>query len=250
MKKNFKYMLILVVAVGLIFLSTLLSNHKYSFLEKVIKDVGLFFNDILAITINNNENKICDNYDKELENQISELKKIVDINTTLNEYEMINAVVISHDPGYWYDKVIVNKGLSSGVKEGMAVINGSGIIGKVVNVSNFNSTIELLTSENIGKISIKIEDNKDYLYGLISYYDLEKNLYSVDGISKNVEIGSKVTTTGYGDIFPAGILVGEVVNSKNDNYDLAKTIEIKPSVDFNNLNIVSIIKRKVDKWFI
>ncbi len=247
MKKNFKYMLILVVAVGLIFLSTLLSNHKYSFLEKVIKDVGLFFNDILAITINNNENKICDNYDKELENQISELKKIVDINTTLNEYEMINAVVISHDPGYWYDKVIVNKGLSSGVKEGMAVINGSGIIGKVVNVSNFNSTIELLTSENIGKISIKIEDNKDYLYGLISYYDLEKNLYSVDGISKNVEIGSKVTTTGYGDIFPAGILVGEVVNSKNDNYDLAKTIEIKPSVDFNNLNIVSIIKRKVDK---
>lgn len=247
MKKNFKYMLILVVAVGLIFLSTLLSNHKYSFLEKVIKDVGLFFNDILAITINNNENKICDNYDKELENQISELKKIVDINTTLNEYEMINAVVISHDPGYWYDKVIVNKGLSSGVKEGMAVINGSGIIGKVVNVSNFNSTVELLTSENIGKISIKIEDNKDYLYGLISYYDLEKNLYSVDGISKNVEIGSKVTTTGYGDIFPAGILVGEVVNSKNDNYDLAKTIEIKPSVDFNNLNIVSIIKRKVDK---
>ena len=160
---------------------------------------------------------------------------------------MINAVVISHDPGYWYDKVIVNKGLSSGVKEGMAVINGSGIIGKVVNVSNFNSTVELLTSENIGKISIKIEDNKDYLYGLISYYDLEKNLYSVDGISKNVEIGSKVTTTGYGDIFPAGILVGEVVNSKNDNYDLAKTIEIKPSVDFNNLNIVSIIKRKVDK---
>lgn len=247
MKKNFKYMLILVVAVGLIFLSTLLSNHKYSFLEKVIKDVGLFFNDILAITINNNENKICDNYDKELENQISELKKIVDINTTLNEYEMINAVVISHDPGYWYDKVIVNKGSSSGVKEGMAVINGSGIIGKVVNVSNFNSTVELLTSENIGKISIKIEDNKDYLYGLISYYDLEKNLYSVDGISKNVEIGSKVTTTGYGDIFPAGILVGEVVNSKNDNYDLAKTIEIKPSVDFNNLNIVSIIKRKVDK---
>ena len=247
MKKNFKYMLILVVAVGLIFLSTLLSNHKYSFLEKVIKDVGLFFNDILAITINNNENKICDNYDKELENQISELKKIVDINTTLNEYEMINAVVISHDPGYWYDKVIVNKGLSSGVKEGMAVINGSGIIGKVVNVSNFNSTVELLTSENIGKISIKIEDNKDYLYGLISYYDLEKNLYSVDGISKNVEIGSKVTTTGYGDIFPAGILVGEVVNSKNDNYHLAKTIEIKPSVDFNNLNIVSIIKRKVDK---
>lgn len=247
MKKNFKYILIMLVAIGLIFLSTLLLNHKYNFLEKVIKDTGLFLNDILAITISSDENKVCDNYNKELENQINELKKVININNTLSEYEMINAVVISHDPGYWYDKVIVNKGLSSGIKEGMVVVNDSGVIGKVINVSNFNSTVELLTSENIGKISIKLEDNEDYLYGLISRYDSEKNVYSVDGISKNVEVGSKVTTTGYGSIFPAGILVGEVVNSKNDNYDLAKTIEIKPSVDFNNINIVSIIKRNVDK---
>lgn len=247
MKKNIKYILILVVAVALVFLSTLLLDHKYSFLEKVIKDAGLFFNDILAITISSDENQTCNNYNKELENQINELKKVVDINNTLNEYELINAVVISHDPGYWYDKVIVNKGSSSDIKEGMAVINNRGLIGKVINVSNFNSTVELLTSENIGKISIKIENNNDYIYGLISQYNLEKNLYLVDGISNNIEIGSKVTTTGYGDIFPAGILVGEVVNSKNDNYDLAKTLEVKPSVDFNNLNIVSIVKRNVEK---
>lgn len=247
MKKNIKYILILAVAVALVFLSTLLLDHKYSFLEKVIKDAGLFFNDILAITINSDENQTCNNYNKELENQINELKKVVDINNTLNEYELINAVVISHDPGYWYDKIIVNKGSSSDIKEGMAVINNRGLIGKVINVSNFNSTVELLTSENIGKISIKIENNNDYIYGLISQYNLEKNLYLVDGISSNIEIGSKVTTTGYGDIFPAGILVGEVVNSKNDNYDLAKTLEVKPSVDFNNLNIVSIVKRNVEK---
>ena len=247
MKKNFKYVLVLIVSVGLIFLSTLLLNHKYSFLEKIIKDTGLFLNDILAITISNDENKICDNYNEELENQINELKKVIDINNTLNEYELINAVVISHDPGYWYDKVIVNKGLSSGIKEGMAVINSSGVIGKVVNVSNFNSTVKLLTSEDAGKISVKIEDSNDYIYGLVSHYDLEKNLYLVDGISKNVEVSSKVTTTGYGDIFPAGLLVGEVVSSKDDNYGLAKTVEIKPSVDFNNLNIVSIVKRNVDQ---
>lgn len=247
MKKNLKYILTLVVAVALIFLSTLLLNHKNSFLERIIKDTGLFFNDILAITISDNENKVCDNYNKELENQINELKKVIDINNTLNEYELVNAVVVSHDPGYWYDKVIINKGLSSNIKEGMAVINNSGVIGKVVNVSNFNSTVELLTSETIGKISIKIEDGNDYIYGLISQYDKGKNLYLVDGISKNIEVGSKITTTGYGDIFPSGILVGEVVSSKNDNYDLAKTLEIKPSVDFNNLNIVSIVRRNVDQ---
>ena len=43
MKKNIKYILVLFISVGLVFLSTLLLNHKYSFLEKIIKDAGLFF---------------------------------------------------------------------------------------------------------------------------------------------------------------------------------------------------------------
>ena len=40
--------------------------------------------------------------------------------------------------------------------------------------------------------------------------------------------------------------MGTVIDSKSDAYGLAKTIEIKPNVDFNNINIVSILKRKID----
>ncbi len=247
MKKNIKYMVVIIIATGLIFLSTLLFYHKPTLIEKMLKDGGIILNHLLAFSVQSNENMICNNYNKELENQIEELKKVVDINYTLNEYEVINAVVISHDVGYWYDTVIINKGLADNIVEGMAVVNNRGVIGKVISVSNFNSTVMLLTSENIGKISVKIEDGDEYLYGLISYYDNKNNTYIVEGLSQNIEIGSTVLTTGYSDIFPSGILVGTVVNSKSDNYDLAKTIEISPSVDFNDLNIVSVLKRNVDR---
>lgn len=247
MQKNIKYIIIVVLGVSLIFLSTLFFYHKPTLVEQIIKDSGLFINDILAFSLKKEDNIICNNYDKELEYQIEELKKVVNVNNVLSEYEIVNAVVISHDIGYWYDTIIINKGLNDGVKEGMAVVNNSGVIGKIISVSNFNSTVKLLTSESENKVSVKIENGDNYLYGLISYYDSKKNTYIVDGISQNIEIGSIVSTTGYSDIFPAGIIVGKVINSKSDNYDLAKTIEIEPSVNFNNLSIVSVLQRNVDE---
>lgn len=247
MKKNIKYVVVVIVGIGLLFLSTLFFYHKPTLLEKIIKDGGLFINNLLAFPIKNEENIRCDYYNQELENQITELKKVVNINSVLSEYELINAVVISHDVGYWYDTIIINKGMNDNIQEGMAVVNNSGVIGKVISVTNFSSTVMLLTSENIGKVSVKIENDEDYLYGLISRYNSDTNTYIIEGISQNVELGATVLTTGYSDIFPSGILVGEIISSKSDNYDLAKTLEIKPSVDFNNLNIVSVLKRNVDK---
>lgn len=248
MKKNFKCILIVVIAIGLIFLSSILFNHKPMLLENIIKDGGMFLNHLFALPIKeDSKNMTCDDTNKEMENQINEMKKILSINNILSEYENINCVVISHDPGYWYDKITINKGSNDGIKEGMAVINNNGLLGKVVSTTGFNSVVQLLTSENINKISVKLENNDDYIYGLITNYNKEDNIYLVDGISTGIEVDSKVTTTGFGDIFPAGILVGKVVNSKSDNYDLARTIEIKPSVDFNNINIVSVLKRKVDQ---
>lgn len=245
MKKNIKYIVVVVLSLFFIFLSTILLYHKPIMIEKWIKDVGLFLNHLVG---NSKKvgNKVCDNVNEELENQISELKKILSIDNVLSEYENIYGVVISRDIGYWYDKVIINKGSNDGVMEGMAVINSEGLIGKVISSSNFNSTVQLLTSENINKTSVKIENNDNYVYGLITEYKEDKNSYIVEGISDDIKIGSKVTTTGFGDIFPAGIIVGTVIDSKSDAYGLAKTIEIKPNVDFNNINIVSILKRKID----
>lgn len=245
MKKNIKYIVVVVLALFFIFLSTILLYHKPIMIEKWIKDVGLFLNHLVGNS-KKVDNKVCDNVNEELENQISELKKILSIDNVLSEYENIYGVVISRDIGYWYDKVIINKGSNDGVMEGMAVINSEGLIGKVISSSNFNSTVQLLTSENINKTSVKIENNDNYVYGLITEYKEDKNSYIVEGISDDIKIGSKVTTTGFGDIFPAGIIVGTVIDSKIDAYGLAKTIEIKPNVDFNNINIVSILKRKID----
>ena len=128
----------------------------------------------------------------------------------------------------------------------MPVIVSEGLIGKVTKVTNFNSTVKLITSDDVNnKTSVKIKVGEKFVYGLLSGYDQQKKTFIVEGISDNIEIpeGSLVTTTGMGDSFPSGIVVGKVKQVTTDNFDLAKTVEVTSSVDYDDLSFVTILKR-------
>lgn len=183
----------------------------------------------------------------ELRRQIDALKNELNIDYTLTDYEYLNATVTSRSVGYWYNTITINKGSYNGIKKDMVVINGKGLIGRVIKTSTFTSDVRLITtSETNNKISVHISNGDNNLYGLINNYDYSKNLLEVEGISntKDVDIGDFVYTSGLGGIFPSGILIGSVSEITTDSYDLAKIIKVKPSADFSNINYVSVLKRK------
>ena len=272
---NKKYIiLIILVVVGILVVVTTIAvkeNRKLNFFEKAIKDSTTFVTGTIykpigfikdKIKENDEKNKIYKQYKKlkekadkakvlearikELEGEIDNLKKSLDLNQTITDYKKINASVVNRNVGAWYNTVNINKGAKAGIKEGYAVITDKGLIGKVVSVSNFTSTVKLLsTDEVINKISVKIEVDDKSIYGLLSYYDKKNNAYIVEGISDNTEIknGSKVVTTGLTDAFPAGILIGEVKNVTKDRYQLAKAVEVTPSIDFDDIDIVTVLDR-------
>ena len=59
-----------------------------------------------------------------------------------------------------------------------------------------------------------------------------------------MNIGDYIYTSGLGGVFPAGILIGKVSEITTDSYDLAKIIKVQPTVDFTDINYVSVLKRK------
>ena len=183
----------------------------------------------------------------ELRRQIDALKNELNIDYTLTDYEYLNATVTSRSVGYWYNTITINKGSYNGIEKDMVVINSKGLIGRVIKTSTFTSDVRLITtSETNNKISVHISNGDNNLYGLINNYDYSKNLLEVEGISntRDVNIGDFVYTSGLGGIFPSGILIGSVSEITTDSYDLAKIIMVKPSVDFSDINYVSVLKRK------
>ena len=117
----------------------------------------------------------------------------------------------------------------------------------IIKTSNNTSVIKLLTDENMtNKISVKIEYDGRFVYGLLSNY--KDTFFLIDGISDNTNIdkGAKVVTSGLTDSFPSGILIGYVEEISTDNFDLSKTLKVKSKIDFNDIYYVTVLKRNVD----
>lgn len=185
----------------------------------------------------------------ELEDEVEKLRKTLDLNQTLSQDAYLNATVVNRNLGYWYNTITIDKGSKNGLEVDMPVVVSEGLIGKVSKVTNFNSTVKLLTSDDINnKISVKINVDGKNVYGLLSGYDKKTGAFIVEGIADNTEIkkGSMVLTTGMGDIFPSGILVGKVSKITKDNFDLARTVEVTSDVSFDDIRYVTILKRQGD----
>ena len=183
----------------------------------------------------------------ELRSQISKLKSELNIEHVLTEYDYLNATVINRNSLYWYNLLTIDKGKKSGVKEGMVVMNSTGLIGKIVSVTAHSSDVKLITTNDTNnKISIVIHNGNNKLTGVVNGYDYDKGFLKVEGISntETVAIGDMVYTSGLGGIFPSGILIGSVESITTDVYDLAKIINVKPSASFKDINYVTILKRK------
>jgi len=273
-----KYIIIVIVSFSILLgisSYTIDDDKDLNFFEKAVKDTTIFIQKIFYAPIKfvsnelevfNEKKDLYKKYTKlkekvektdlyyaqieELQKEVTELKAALDLNATLSEYTYINATVVNRNIGYWYNNLTIDKGSKNGVKKGDAVITNNGLIGKIINVSNFSSTVKLLTSDEISnKISIKIDSNDEYLYGLLTGYDKENKVYKIEGItnSDGIEEGDLVTTTGLTDYFPSGIIIGKVFEVVKDEYDLDSVVEVKPSVEFENISIVTILNRKAEE---
>lgn len=271
-KYFFMIVIVIIVILLIIFSFTLKSDRELNSFESFVRDIFVYTEKVITYPFNYINNKTKD-YKKlkntkkdndiletsidridsieaeniELRRQIEQMKEELDISYTLSDYEYLNATVVSRNVGFWYNTITIDKGSYNGIEQDMVVINSKGLIGRVIRTTTFTSDVRLITtSDTNNKISVHISNGDTNLYGLINNYDYNDNLLEVEGISntKDVNIGDYVYTSGLGGVFPSGILIGTVTDISTDSYDLAKIIKVKPSADFNDINYVSILKRK------
>lgn len=182
---------------------------------------------------------------QEIEAENEELRAILDKKETLRDYTVIQATVIARSPDRWNELITINKGSQDGIEENMAVITAKGMIGKVTLVSPFTSTVQLLSDINrTNRISVIVKGKED-VFGLIEGYDSEKRALLFNRIPHDVEVnvGDTVITSGYGGVFPNGLVIGEIIEVVQDDYGLTQTAFVKPAADFYKVNNVMVIKR-------
>ncbi|WP_432358395.1 rod shape-determining protein MreC [Sporosarcina sp. UB5] len=173
------------------------------------------------------------------------LREIIGKQTSLRDYEPIQATVISRNPDQWEEKIIIDQGSVEGVELNMAVITANGLVGKVVLVTPFTSTVELLSTENRNFRVAAVIPGEEAIFGLIEGYDPTRGELIMKRIDSNFDVkeGQKVESSGLGGIFPKGLLIGEVTEVSTDDYGLTKLAYIRPAADFSMLDHVMVVKR-------
>lgn len=226
-----------------------------SFFYKPAKSVAGFFENLADLKNLYEENKVLkarlDEYAKlsvdyqDIKNENDELRELLEQTTSLRDYQTIPASVIARSPDRWNNLLTLDKGSEDGVEVNMAVITPAGLIGKIQNVQPFSSTVQLVSDlDRTNRISVYVQDDED-VFGVIDGYDAEKQALQFSNITIDVEVeeGGTVVTSGLGGIFPKNLIVGEIIEVKNDKYGLTQSALVKPAADLYDIRNALIVKR-------
>ena len=184
-------------------------------LSNKIQDHYNLYNDYVLVKekIKTLESKKYETQFLEVENK--RLKKAI------NEYifksdELIAKVLIDKNSPF-LKSVIVNKGSKDKVKLGMAVLDGSYLVGKIVEV-NYSTSRALLVSDLNSKIPVGIEPGN--IQSILS--GTGKQNGKIEYLETDILIKDKsiVYTSGSGGLFKSGIPVGVYHIDTEEDYEL------------------------------
>jgi rod shape-determining protein MreC len=157
-----------------------------------------------------------------------------------NLYQYIPAHVINNSVNDQFNYMTINKGSREGIEPDMGVISGDGIVGFTKAVSkNFSVILPALNLDFIVSGMIK----KNGYYGPVSWEGINTEILTLVDIPHHVSVseGDTVITSGYGEKFPEGYLIGVVEDFKlkGGNY---YEIDVRISTDFRKLHNVQVIR--------
>lgn len=145
------------------------------------------------------------------------------------------AKVISDRAGPLSRTVLLNAGAYLGMAEGQPVINGDGLVGRVIETGNHSSRVLLLSDIN-SRVPVVTTQSRERSIASGDNSDLLTLLYLAD--DTKITVGEKLVTSGDGDTVPAGLPVGEVVKIDNG------VVKVRPYANWFRLNYVSAIHRE------
>ena len=166
------------------------------------------------------------------------LRKLVGMDLR-SSYQTEVAKVIGYYNTKWQSEIIINKGKSSGVVEGMAVVNEQGLVGIIILSSSSTSNVRLLTDPQ-SSVGARILSSRKL--GLVEGGSDKKIYLNYISSDDLVFKGDILITSEYGQFVPPELLIGRIKRIGNTGETLYRQVEVEPFADFKTLEYVLVVK--------
>ncbi|SBS30023.1 Cell shape-determining protein MreC [Marinomonas spartinae] len=168
------------------------------------------------------------------------LRELLDASQRVDE-KVVLAEVIGFDQNAYSQKVLINKGFSSGAYVGEPVLDATGVFGQIVETSAYTSRVLLIAdASHFLPVQLARTGFRGVLRGIGDLKHMK--LMSVPQ-SADIRKGDILTTSGLGKRFPAGYPVGVVREVKHIPGQPYADVDVVPLAQLGRSRHVMLIDR-------
>jgi rod shape-determining protein MreC len=152
----------------------------------------------------------------------------------------VAAMVIGKDPSNWFRSILIDKGTREGVSRDSAVLCPQGLVGRVIEVMEQTSRVQLITDPNCA-VGALIQRTRvgGVVVGEVGPYCRLKFLPR----DAEVSVGDLVLTSGLGGLSPKGIPIGLVTAVQKKENALFQEAQLAPKVDLFRIEEVLVLAK-------
>jgi rod shape-determining protein MreC len=179
------------------------------------------------------ENQKLSNWEwraRELERKLADLESL-SRTVSAPVLDFVTSRVIADSSGAFVRSVMIDAGRGESVRTGFPVVNGDGLVGRVVETGAHTARVLLLTDLN-SRIPVVIGNNNVRAIMAGDNGPEPRLIYQPQ--DSRISIGDEVATSGTGGLFPRGLRIGVVTGD-------AKAPRVKLRASLDGLEYVSIL---------
>lgn len=145
----------------------------------------------------------------------------------------VTGVVMADSGSPFRQSVLINVGSRDGIMDGWAAMDGLGLVGRISGVGRNTARVLLLTDTSSRiPVSTQPSGQRALVIGDNSASPLLDFIETPD----QVRPGDRVMTTGDGGVFPAGLLVGQVIEDRGGR------MRVRIAADYERLEFLRVLR--------
>jgi rod shape-determining protein MreC len=171
---------------------------------------------------------------RELEVENSDLRNLLSMKERTGPGAYLPVTVIGRDATPYVQAVTIDRGANDGVRQDAIVITHKGLVGYVERANPTSSKVRLINDLN-SSVSVRLQ-TESRTTGLLRGQS-QGNLMVITYIPQTdaVAQGAVVLTSGLGEMYPEGYVVGKVARVERKDADPFQAAVVEPAVEMDKL---------------
>ncbi len=176
---------------------------------------------------------------QESDRQNARLRQLLDFEVQRRAEVLTGAEVIGRGDGRQQFTVTILAGSAEGLEKNQAVATADGLVGRIDRVPGPRTAVVSLLSDPANAVAAVVSRSREQ--GIFQFVGGEGRLLYITQTA-DIQIGDVVLSSGFGGIYPAGLVIGTVSSVSNDPDDVTMRVAVRLAASLDRLEEVFILR--------